>query len=59
MTEAMFIPKFTKIAASVDIPSINAMNSGPTSLQIKSIRRICALMARLMVSGLTGPVETN
>jgi hypothetical protein len=49
-TDATFIPKLTSIATSVDTPSMRAMNSGPTSLQIKSIRLICALMAELKIS---------
>jgi len=48
-TEATFIPKFTNIAISVDIPLMRAMTNGPASLQIRSIRRICELRTTVMV----------
>lgn len=46
----MLIPKVTKIAISVEAPSINAMTSGPASLHTKSIRRIRAFRPFLVVS---------
>jgi hypothetical protein len=49
-TDVMFMPKLTKIAISVDMPSMEAMNKGPMSLQIKSIRLICALTTLLTIS---------
>ena len=49
-TDATFIPKLTKIATSVDTPSMRAMNSGPISLQVRSIRLICALMAESTIN---------
>jgi hypothetical protein len=49
-TDATFIPKLTNIAASVDIPSIRAINRGPISLQVKSIRLICAFITILRLA---------
>ena len=49
-TDTTFMHKLTKIVTSVDMPSMEAMNRGPMSLQIKSIRLICALMTKLTVS---------
>lgn len=46
-TEQTFIPRLTRIAASVDTPSIREMKRGPISLQIKSIRLIWAFIAVL------------
>lgn len=59
MTDATFIPKLTKIATSVDMLSTRAMNRGPISLQIKSIRLICALMTKLIVSKIDKRVHIN
>jgi hypothetical protein len=59
MTDATFIPKLTKIAASVDMPSTRAMNRGPINLQIKSIRLICALITKLMVSKMDKKTHIN
>lgn len=46
-TEQTFIPKLTMMAVSVDMPSMRAMNRGPSNLQIKSMRRIWAFIAAL------------
>jgi hypothetical protein len=49
-TDTTFMQKLTKIAISVDMPPMEAMSRGPMSLQIKSIRLICALMTELTLS---------
>lgn len=38
------MPKLTRMAISVDTPSIMAMRKGPSSLQIRSMRLICEFM---------------
>lgn len=40
--EARFMPRLTRMAISVDTPSRMEMKNGPASLQMRSIRRICA-----------------
>jgi hypothetical protein len=50
VTDARFIPRLTKIATSVDTPSMKAMKRGPISLQARSMRLICALITALAVS---------
>lgn len=45
-TDAKFMPKFKSIATSADAPSIIDIKKGPASLQIKPIRRICALRSQ-------------
>jgi hypothetical protein len=40
---AALVARIKKIAAFLDAPSISAMARGPTSLQMRSIRRILAL----------------
>lgn len=59
MTEATFIPKLTKIATSVDMPSMKAMKRGPISLQVRSIRLICAFITRLWSVRYTAPGSIN
>lgn len=49
-TDTQFIPRLTKMAVSVEIPSMIAMKKGPMSLQIKSMRLICEFIAVVEVS---------
>jgi hypothetical protein len=44
-TDVKLRPNTTQMAISVDTPSMKATVSGPTSLQNRSIRRICELSA--------------
>lgn len=45
-TDAQFIARFTRMAVSVDMPSIIPMKKGPRSLQTRSIRLICEFIAK-------------
>lgn len=44
-TEVQFIPRLTKMAVSVEMPSMIPMKNGPRSLQIRSMRLIWEFIA--------------